>query len=125
MKTTLKESGGKVSKIDPAVFFWHNSNGLAGILAVHVDDFLWTGTKQFERTVIVKIRQMFNVGKEASDSFKYLGLGLSQEDDQIILSQKDYVNMLQTIPFDKQRTKTSLLSSNERSILRSKVGQLL
>ena len=33
VKKTLKECGGQVSKTDPAVFYWHNSNGLDGILA--------------------------------------------------------------------------------------------
>ena len=99
-------------------------NGLAGILAVHVDDFLWAGSKAFE-TIIVRIRKMFNVGKEACNSFKYIGLELSQNDEKIILSQKDYTGMLKIVSVDKNREKTSPLSANEQSILRSKVGQLL
>ena len=48
---------GQVSNIDPAVFYWHNDNGLAGILAVHVDDFLWAGSKSFETTVVMKLKK--------------------------------------------------------------------
>ncbi|CAG2196695.1 unnamed protein product [Mytilus edulis] len=125
VKKTLNECGGTESKIDPAVFYWHNSNGLAGVLAVHVDDFLWAGTNLFETEIISKIREKFSVGKEASESFKYLGLGLSHADDKIILSQTDYVEVLKTVSIDRKRPNDSQLSSVEQTVLRSKVGQLL
>ena len=125
VKTTLIECRGKVSRVDPAVFYWHDSNGLTGILAVHVDDFLWAGSEAFEGTVVVKLRKLFNVGKEECEAFKYIGLGLSQDEERIILCQKDYTAMLKTVFVDKDREKTSPLSAQERSILRSKVGQLL
>ncbi|VDI51209.1 Hypothetical predicted protein [Mytilus galloprovincialis] len=54
VKKTLNECGGIESKVDPAVFYWYNSNGLAGVLAVHVDDFLWAGTNLFETEIISK-----------------------------------------------------------------------
>ena len=125
VRKTLKECGGTESKVDPAVFYWHDSNGLAGVLAVHVDDFLWAGSEIFEINVISKVKEVFNVGKEASESFKYLGLGLNQCDDKIILSQKDYVNVLKTVSVDRKRMKDSQLTPAEQTILRSKVGQLL
>ncbi|VDI49486.1 Hypothetical predicted protein [Mytilus galloprovincialis] len=68
---------------------------------------------------------MFKVGKESCESFKYLGLDLSQENEIIVLSQKDYVRMLKTVIIDKDRVKTSPLSSSEQTLLRSKIGQLL
>ncbi|CAC5407524.1 unnamed protein product [Mytilus coruscus] len=125
VKKTLNECGSTESKVDPAVFYWHDSNSLAGVLAVHVDNFLWTGTNLFETEVISKIRKRFSVGKEASESFKYLGLGLSHADDKIILSQTDYVEVLNTLSIDRKRAKDSQLSSVEQTVLRSKVGQLL
>ncbi|CAC5382061.1 unnamed protein product [Mytilus coruscus] len=125
VKKTLSEYGGTESKVDPAVFYWHDSNGLTGVLAVHVDDFLWAGTNLFETEVISKIREEFSVGKEASESFKYLGLGLSHADDNIKLSQTDYVEVLNTVSIDRKRAKDSQLSSVEQTVLRSKVGQLL
>ncbi|CAC5421995.1 unnamed protein product [Mytilus coruscus] len=39
IKTTLLDCEGTVSKIDSAVFYWHDEKGLTGVLAVHVDDF--------------------------------------------------------------------------------------
>ena len=125
VKATLIKCGGKVSKVDPAVFYWHDSNGLVGILAVHVDDFLWAGSEKFKDTVVVKLRKLFKVGKEACESFKYLGLELTEDEERIILSQKDYNTVLKTVFVDKDRDTASPLSAQERSILRSKVGQLL
>ncbi|VDH89490.1 Hypothetical predicted protein [Mytilus galloprovincialis] len=98
VKKTLNECGGTESKVDPAVFYWYNSNGLAGVLAVHVDDFLWAGTNL---------------------------TGLSHADDKIILSQTDYVEVLKTVSIDRKRPNDSQLSSVEQTVLRSKVGQLL
>ncbi|CAG2217386.1 unnamed protein product [Mytilus edulis] len=83
------------------------------------------GTNLFETEIISKIREKFSVGKEASESFKYLGLGLSHADDKIILSQTDYVEVLKTISIDRKRPNDSQLSSVEQTVLRSKVGQLL
>ncbi|VDI53393.1 Hypothetical predicted protein [Mytilus galloprovincialis] len=125
VKATLLDCGGTVSKIDSAVFYWYNEKGLTGVLAVHVDDFLWAGSSAFEKTVVSRIRDMFKVGKESCESFKYLGLDLSQENETIVLSQQDYVRMLKTVLIDKDRVKTSPLSSSEQTLLRSKIGQLL
>ncbi|CAG2191494.1 unnamed protein product [Mytilus edulis] len=63
VKATLLDCGGTVSKIDSAVFYWYNEKGLTGVLAVHVDDFLWAGSSAFEKTVVSRIRDMFKVGE--------------------------------------------------------------
>ncbi|CAC5386686.1 unnamed protein product [Mytilus coruscus] len=81
---------------------WHDSNGLAGERAFHIDDFLWAGTNLLETEVILKIREELSVGKEVSESFKYLGLGLSHTDDKIIQSQTDYVEVLNTVSIDRK-----------------------
>ena len=75
------QNGCKVSSIDPALFLWHDEGRLVGIIAVHVDDFLWSGTKQFENIVIGKLRNTFKIGKEDSQSFKYLGLDIVHTSD--------------------------------------------
>lgn len=46
-------TGGKVSQVDPAVFYWLDEHcKVKGVLACHVDDFLWAGTQRFETNVI-------------------------------------------------------------------------
>ena len=41
--------GASVSKVDLAVFYWIDSHGdVYGVLACHVDDFIWGGKPEFE-----------------------------------------------------------------------------
>ena len=58
----LKE-GLKMSIADPAVFYKYNNGPFEGFLAVHVDDFYWSGTKHFEKTVISRLRSNFQSWK--------------------------------------------------------------
>ena len=115
---------GKISKIDPSVFYWYERGQLIGILAVHVDDFLWAGSKNFEENVVSKIKSIFEIGKEQSISFQYIGLEIKEDDDCIILSQRQYCETIEEIQIEK-RDLNSLLSENEKSIMRAKLGQLL
>ena len=39
------------SRYDDAIFHWHKENTLQGILAAHVDDFCWAGTKLIQNIV--------------------------------------------------------------------------
>lgn len=42
-----------MSKVDPAVFYWLDQDcTVIGLLACHVDDFIWGGTQSFSTTVI-------------------------------------------------------------------------
>ena len=38
----------KCSRFEPALFFWHFSNELQGLLITHVDDFCWGSTKKIQ-----------------------------------------------------------------------------
>ena len=51
-------------KADPALFYYHDNNNLIGMIAIHVDDFLWSRTNEFETNVTIsKLQNMFMVGK--------------------------------------------------------------
>lgn len=42
VKDIVLKAGGKMSKVDPAVFCWLEQDCIVtGVLACHVDDFLW------------------------------------------------------------------------------------
>lgn len=48
VKELMLDAGGKMSQVDPAVFFWLNAHSeVTGVLACHVDDFLWAGSEHF------------------------------------------------------------------------------
>ena len=127
VKSVMTENSGIMSKMDPTVFYWiHTIGTLIGILACHVDDFIWSGTDQF-RDVIDRIRESFKVGKEDSEAFKYCGIELRCTNTTIQLSQDNYTDSISPIDVDSGRAmqKDSQLSTNEKHSFRSRVGQLL
>ena len=69
VKSFVLTNGGKMTKSDPAVFCWHGDGKLLGVIAVHVDDFLWIGSADFEHKVIGQLRRTFKIGKEESENF--------------------------------------------------------
>ena len=69
-----------MSKADPALFYCHDNNNLIGMIARRVDDFLWSGTKDFETNVVLKLRNTFTIGKENQSIFQYLGINLMEND---------------------------------------------
>ena len=103
------------------MFYWFDDQErLMGVLASHVDDFIWSGTEEFESTVIDSIRSRFNIGKEDSDAFQYVGIGLACEEEYIYLHQHDYASNMSAIQIDKARMgqKESSLTDRERELLR-------
>ncbi|XP_071821643.1 uncharacterized protein [Apostichopus japonicus] len=126
VKEVMLDCGAAVSSVDPAVFYWFTEE-LRGILASHVDDFIWAGDDKFERDVIDKIKARLCVGQEEAESFQYIGLHLQSESCYVTLDQHKYAQSLQPVPIRKERAreKELPLTSEETDKLRSKVGQLL
>ena len=111
-------------KADKAVFFWKNPCGeLSGILAAHVDDFLYGGDDHFISNVLPGIQSAFDVGTEENGCMKYLGLSVQQCPQHISLSlagrDLDEIDTSQ-LGSDKSRP----LESKEITSLRSKIGQI-
>ena len=104
VKDVLLKLGGNMSKVDPAVFFWMKENEVTGVFACHVDDFIWGGTKHFEKTVIDEIRKTFKIGKEENKAFQYIGLELSSDGNKVSLQQTKYADILKPISIEKKRT---------------------
>lgn len=77
MKETMQKLGGTVSKVDSAVFYWLDDlYKVTGVLACHVDDFMWGGSDMFSTVVIPKLKAAFQVGREEHNSFSYVGIEL-------------------------------------------------
>ena len=91
-----------------------------------MDDFIWGGTSEFETNVITKIRSKFEIGKQFSSAFKYIGLENKQDSFGITLDQKSYVDSVSPIILSRARSlrKTDELSKDESDQLRCLVGQL-
>lgn len=69
----MLSTGSKLSKVDPAVFYWLDEQcKVTGVLACHVDDFLWAGSQNFSTNVIPILKSALNVGREEHEHFCYL-----------------------------------------------------
>ena len=118
VKSVMISCGGKISKVDPTVFYWSDSNGdMIGVLACHVDDFIWSGVKQFEKDVISSVRNKFKVSKEDCDTFIYCGIDISDDGEQIYLSQGKYTDSLVPIDINPTRAMEKCSELNEEKWL--------
>jgi hypothetical protein len=112
------------SKVDNAVFFWSEKGKGVAASGVHVDDFVNIGAEKNLRKVSEGIKSRFKVSSEGEDSFDYLGLEIEQDrEGSITLSQTEYVNEIKPITVPN-RCGDSPLTKEERSQLKSLVGQL-
>ena len=80
VKSFFLSIGLKRSKGNPFIFYYYNDNVLQGLIAIFVDDFLWSGTNDFETSYISKLHKNFVIGKENHSVFQYLGLHLEEND---------------------------------------------
>ena len=97
---------------------------MQGILSAHVDDFCWAGTNLFQNIVINHIRNVFTVSKEELQTFKYLGLNISQTNDGIFMHQKEYIEEIKVVEIDKPNQKDRKLLPHETQQLQRTAGQL-
>ena len=93
---------------------------------MHVDDFLWAGTKWFENTIVGTIRNHFKIKKQHCNVFKYIGMNIEQGEDGVVVHQDDYCKTLQAIELHSSRLKNKdfVCTDEEREKFRSLVGQL-
>lgn len=110
-------------KTDPARFYWYDNYKLSGLLLMHVDDFIWGGTQLFENVVINRIREKFKIGQQSVKSFRYIGLDLKQDEKDISLNQKAYMNEIKPITINGGN-KDDSLNECATEELRSLIGIL-
>ena len=91
MKEELCKLGIQCSKFESSSFYYQNSNSLDGIL--HVDDFCWGGKENFRDICIIRpLKKIFSRGTEFEQSFKYLGLNITQKQNfNITLDQIQFI----------------------------------
>ena len=122
----LNKLNAKVSSYDKALFFWHKNGELHGILVVHVDDILWSGSNEFISHVIEPLKKIFKISREHESAFQYTGLNVKQENQAIIVDQMNYIQSIQPINIDRKRLKHKDLETNEseKHQLRALLSQL-
>ena len=123
LKSTLFELGMKQSQRESCLFYYQKENKLEGFLIIHVDDVLSAGSEVF-RQVMDKLRVKYTFGKVEQGSFIYTGLNIHQnQDNEIILHQKDFVDKLIQNDFLSEEP-DKLLSREENRMVRKAQGQL-
>ena len=128
VKKALMSLGGVQSLYDGALFLWHGEDGkLVGIVACHVDDFVYCGTNEFQSSVIQKLKVMFKIGEEGSANFRYVGLNVTQTRGEIRVDQNDYVTGIEPIKLSKGRKECvdSQLTSDEKLEIKQLAGQVI
>ena len=56
----LALNGASQSVFEPALFYWQDKGTLHGVVASHVDDFIFAGNSLFRKKVIEPIKELFN-----------------------------------------------------------------
>ena len=128
VKTTLCSLGAKVSLYDNSFFLFHKQDGtLMGLVAVHVDDFVYCGSEELHSRVIETIKKKFSIKQIEKNSFKYVGLQVSQTEHEIRLNQDSYIKSIEEIQRDNQgdRKNKEELNQEERKKLKALGGQML
>ena len=122
VKTYLLSIGLVMSKADPALFYYHDNNNLIGMIAIHVDDFLWSGTNDFETKFISKLQNTFMIGKENQSIFQYLGINLKENDSKITIDEINFAENLKLINHihNNKDTKDILQSLKEKLLWMSR-----
>ena len=121
---TLRNLGMKQSELDPCLFYWHQDDMLQGVIALHVDDMVISGTDNFTNIInALKMKYPFKRWKMGKGEF--LGRLLEQQDDfSIMVSQTDYAKKVQTAKISKERRrlKDEPLTSTELKQYRAILG---
>lgn len=128
VKEIMLSTGGKMSQVDPAVFYWLDEQcKVIGVLACHVDDFLWAGSETFTTEVIPTLKSAFHVGREEHNKFCYVGMDFVSNNGVVHVHQHSYIENLQPIQLQAARAvqRDASLNETEKEQLRSKIGQIL
>ena len=86
---SLKELGVKVTSFDKAMFYLRQDNKLQGMINVHVDDLLLSGTGKMS-DLMKKFTEMYVLSKSEAGSLRYVGIDLSCSEGSIFMSQQSY-----------------------------------
>ena len=65
--------------------------------------FEYCGTSSWHKNIIDKLCQMFKISKKEKGSFKFVGLNIEQNGDEVFVDQQAYVDGLEEIAIDKER----------------------
>ena len=122
---TLKNLGVKQSELDPCLFYWFHEQKCQGVLAIHVDDILFGGTKTFEDMVLKGLKNRYPFKHWTQDKADFLGRRLFQQNDySITIDQEKYSQSVRVaqISRDRRKEKDEPLTTKELQQYRAILG---
>ena len=129
----VEELGCVRSRLSKALFLHYDAKGkLDGMIGIHVDDDLITGTKQFFDTIIATLRKKFCFGKwhtanVPGESLIHCGRRVTRgHDGSVHLDMQDYIDSVSPIKLTSERARnlTAPVTELERAELRQGVPKL-
>ena len=125
VKDEVLRLGCKMSELDPAMFFLHNSSKLSGIICCHVDDVWHAGDEHLEN-IMVNLPERCVAGKVEERNFYYIGLRIIQESSALVLDQSRYVENVKNKVTDPKRAqdKQSTSTAEEQTEYRQLIDQI-
>ena len=134
---SLISLGCETSKMDNATFY-HYSDGskpgddkrnLDGIVGSHIDDFLEVSDENMKRKVLDEVKKKFTFGSHEDidkTPFRYVGLNLRKEDDNVIIDQDHLVEQLEAPDMKEisSMKKEDKLPEKFQTVFRSLVSKL-
>ena len=125
----LQELGGQLVDLDQAMYCFKDKEGhLIGVVGGHVDDLVYGGTKEFHKKVIKRIIDKYVIGKVDVSKFTFVGWELSQNEGEILLSQKQYLEDIDMDEFQELKMakgkKQEIVNDELQHLFRSANGLL-
>ena len=127
LQQTMDDSGFKRSQLDTCLYYAWEKGRLIGALAIHVDDILFTGTEQFQRSYMQKLKDKYPFKHWKINQGEFLGRYLKKnENGSISVNQNEYCMKMKTIELtrERRRERNADLTEKERSQLRGVAGAL-
>ena len=120
-----KQSGFKVSRIYPALYFLPGSDGdCVAVLASHVDDLLYAYLPEGEGAMKTFLSR-FDLGSTETDDFRYCGKQFSREPNgTITIDVRDNTRRIKKINIAGGRPSSEKLDKDDMTRLRSVTGSL-
>ena len=127
VRNKLEAIGFKKSDYDSSLFYFHNDkNELEGIIGLHVDDFIHCGTSNFNKNILPRVLEAFQIGKSENNSFMYTGFMLKQDEEGICLDQENYVETVKIPHIEAKRLNQTKekMTPEELTLIRQMTGAI-
>ena len=126
--------GCETCKMDNATFYHFNDGSkpadevrnLDGIIGTHIDDAITVSDQQMKKEVLDEMKHRFTFGSHDSLPFKYVGLSMEKDGENVVINQDQFVNNMEApdVKDISSMKKKTLLSDEYQTKYRSLVSKI-